>query len=169
MAGLIQLPLLTLGVVSLIRASPVAYTTLQWGGALYLLWLGTKLLLTRRARHGPAAGVARPNYSVLAAAREGAICNLTNPAPWMFMIAFLPQFVDPARGSVAAQLFILGATQKLTGFVILGVFATASGALGNWLNQHPAIGRWQERVCGVTMIAIGLRVLIAGDVRNIRA
>jgi threonine/homoserine/homoserine lactone efflux protein len=91
------------------------------------------------------------------------------PSPWIFMLAFLPQFVDPSRGSVAAQLFIFVATQKFTGFVILCVYAVASGALGNWLNQNPTIARWQTRFCGATMICLGLRLLIAGDVRTGRA
>ena len=62
------------------------------------------------------------------------------PSPWIFMLAFLPQFVDPSRGSVAAQLFIFGATQKFTGFVILCVYAVASGAMKSPAGKLPAAG-----------------------------
>jgi threonine/homoserine/homoserine lactone efflux protein len=79
--------------------------------------------------------------------REGLIANLTNPNPLIFMLAFLPQFVDPERGPVAAQLLVLGATQKATGFAILGATALAAGAVGGWLARRPGWIAWQESFC----------------------
>jgi threonine/homoserine/homoserine lactone efflux protein len=165
LAGLIQLPLLTLGVVSLLRSTRLGYDLLQWGGAIYLVYLGTTLLMSRGAQQSPGSAAAPCGYSAFAALREGAICNLSNPSPWIFMLAFLPQFVDPSRGSVTTQLFIFGATQKLTGFVILSAYAAASGACGNWLRRNPTVARWQTRFCGATMIGLGLRLMFAGDLR----
>jgi hypothetical protein len=72
------------------------------------------------------------------AIREGLVANLANPSPPSFMLAFLPQFVDPSRGSVIAQLLVLGATQKVTGFAVLGATALASGAVGGWLARRPS-------------------------------
>ena len=167
-AGLIQLPLLALGIVSLIHSSPLGYSLLQWGGAAYLVWLVINLLISRNPDQSPGRKTLCHRYSTFAAVREGTICNLTNPSPWIFMLAFLPQFVDPSRGFVTAQLFLFGATQKLTGFVILSTCAVASGALGNWLNRKPSIVRWQTRFCGATMICLGLRLLVAGDLRTAR-
>jgi threonine/homoserine/homoserine lactone efflux protein len=168
-AGLVQLPLLTLGVVSLIRSSPSGYALLQLAGAGYLVWLGIKLLASRSAHLGPDRTTSPGHYSVFAAAREGMICNLSNPSPWLFMLAFLPQFVDASRGSVTAQLFVLGLTQKLTGFAILSLHAVAAGALGSWLSRYPAVVQWQKRFAGATMICLGLRLLVAGDLRTTRA
>ena len=168
-AGLIQLPLLALGVVSLIRSSPFGYTLLQWAGAAYLVWLGVQLLALRSPHQSSGCATVPPRYSIVAAVREGMICNLSNPTPWLFMLAFLPQFIDTSRGAVTAQLFIFGVTQKLTGFVILSIHAIAAGALGSWLSRYPAIVRWQNRFCGAIMIGLGLRLLIAGDSRTVRA
>ncbi|WP_245472628.1 LysE family translocator [Mesorhizobium sp. M7A.F.Ca.MR.148.00.0.0] len=108
-AGLVQLPLIAFGLSSLVHASPLAFNLLRWAGAAYIVWLGVRLLLSSSATipTGDLKAL-RP----LAAAREGMIANLSNPWPLMFMVAFLPQFVDPHRGSVTLQLVLLGATQK---------------------------------------------------------
>lgn len=91
-AGMIQLPLLALGVSSLVRASPLAFKLLQWTGAGYLIWLGLRLVVSSEVDSGPS----RPEAAGrLAAAREGMIANLANPWPITFMVAFLP----PVRGS----------------------------------------------------------------------
>ena len=160
-AGAVQLPLLVLGVASLVRSSPLAHDALRWLGAGYLVWLGARLL--RGAGHPAAAAPDRPRVRALAAAREGMISNLTNPKVAAFMVAFLPQFVDPAHGPVARQLLVLGAVQKLSGLCVLGTVALVSGTLGGWLARRPGLIAWQERFTGAVMVALGLRLLLAGD------
>lgn len=158
-AGLVQLPLLALGISSLVNASPVAFNVLRWAGAAYLVWLGVKLLLSAPATTAVAnPGKLRP----LVAFREGMIANLVNPWPIGFMVAFLPQFVDPAAGSVTLQMLALGATQKTTGVLVLGAYALASGTAGAWISRHPRIGLWQQRVAGCAIVALGLRMAIGG-------
>ena len=94
--------------------------------------------------------------------REGLVANLTNPHPLVFMLAFLPQFVDPSRGPVAAQLLLLGATQKATGLAVLGAAALAPGAAGGWLARRPGLAVWQERFAGAVMVGLGLHLLVSG-------
>ncbi|MER9482741.1 LysE family translocator [Mesorhizobium sp. M0494] len=75
-AGMVQLPLLALGISSLLQASPVVFAMLRWMGAAYLVWLGSRLVLL------PSAGVAveEPrSVGPLVAAREGMIANLIIP------------------------------------------------------------------------------------------
>src|SRR5262245_15244396 len=76
-AGFMQVLLLALGIASLVQASPVAFETLRWVGAAYLIWLGLRLLVGSR-RHSRSTAVAR-SISNAAALREGTINNLTNP------------------------------------------------------------------------------------------
>jgi threonine/homoserine/homoserine lactone efflux protein len=159
-AGAVQVPLLALGVASIFQSSQLAFELLRWAGAGYLVWLGLRLLLGR-AGVGSAHASARAHASGVAAAREGLITNLTNPAPMIFMLAFLPQFVEPAVGSVALQLAILGLTQKATGFAVLGATALASGAVGDWIARRPRFAAWQERLAGAVLIGLGLRVLFS--------
>lgn len=166
-AGLIQLPLLALGVASLIQSSPLAFDILRWAGAAYLIWLGIKLLLQSR---GPldAATLTAP-ISNLAALRGGLVSNLTNPKVVVFMLAFLPQFVDPNSGwPVTVQLLALGAMQKLSGFAILSLVAVSAGSIGNWLSGRPRLIVWQKRFTAAVMIGLGLRLALFGDARPSR-
>jgi threonine/homoserine/homoserine lactone efflux protein len=90
-AGLIQVPLLVLGVASLLLASPLAFELMRLLGAAYLIWLGVKLLWSARHGSGLSQSGAGGCSSALNAVREGLINNLTNPKALLFMFAFLPQ------------------------------------------------------------------------------
>jgi len=167
-AGLIQLPLLALGVASIIQSSPLAFAILRWVGAAYLIWLGLKLLLKTRGTLDPT--VERNPVSSWTALREGMVSNLTNPKVLVFMLAFLPQFVDPHNGwPVAAQLLILGGMQKLSGFVVLALVALGAGGLGNWLSRRPHLFVWQKRFTGLVMLGLGLRLALTGEARPVSA
>lgn len=84
-----------------------------------------------------------------------------NPNPLIFMLAFLPQFVDPERGAVATQLLVLGATQTATGFGVLGLVALASGRIGDRLSARPGIARRQAQIAGGMLVALGLWLLVS--------
>ena len=165
-AGAIQIPLVTFGVASLIETWPLLFTVIRVLGAAYLIWLGV-LLLWRAGSHA-AAMPRRGTPTALAAFRDGMVSNLTNPKPLMFMLAFLPQFVEPAHGSVTTQLLILSATQKLTGTLVMVSCALVSGSLGSWLSRHPRVIAWQQRFTAVVLIGLGARLLLAGDPRAVR-
>ena len=169
LAALVQLPLLALGVTSLLQASPLAFDLLRWSGAAYLVWLGAKLLIgSFRGSHALERKASKP-ISDMAALRQGMINNLTNPKAMVFMLAFLPQFVDPASGwSVTAQLLFLGAVQKLSGFVVLGGVALGTGTIGDWLARRPGLIAWQERFAGIVMVGLGLRLALGGDASAMR-
>ena len=167
-AGLIQLPLLALGIASIIQSSPLAFAILRWVGAAYLIWLGLKLLLKTRGTLDPT--VERNPVSSWTALREGMVSNLTNPKVLVFMLAFLPQFVDPHNGwPVAAQLLILGGMQKFSGFVVLALVALGAGGLGDWLSRRPHLLVWQKRFTGIVMLGLGLRLALTGDARPVSA
>src|SRR5437016_3532449 len=89
-AGAIQLPLLALGIASVVRSSPLAFGLLRWAGAAYLAWLGARLLFSRRRGTAGADGCApAASPSAFAATREGLIANLTNPQSAHLHIATL--------------------------------------------------------------------------------
>ena len=115
-------------------------------------------MLRETFRIGP-AGLGRNN--AFAAIRDGLVSNLMNPKPLIFMIAYLPQFVDPDIGSVTRQMFVLGFTQKFTAFMILATVALTSGCFGNWLARRPLLLLWQGKLGAVATILVGLHVLLS--------
>ncbi|MBB2690203.1 UNVERIFIED_ORG: threonine/homoserine/homoserine lactone efflux protein [Rhizobium esperanzae] len=160
-SGVVQVGLLVLGLASLLSAYPAALIMLQWIGAIYLIYLGGRMIWGSFRKHSGAALKVKP-ASAWQAVREGAINNLTNPKSLLFMFAFLPQFVDPAAGPVWLQLLILGSIQKLMGLLSLGSVALAAGSVGHFLYRWPQLLGWQERFTGLVMIALGIRLLLSG-------
>lgn len=158
-AGIVQVSLLVLGLATLVGAYPMALSVLQWVGAAYLVWLGARTLLSSGAAHrqGKRSGPISDWQAVM----QGATNSLTNPKSLLFMFAFLPQFVDPARGPVWLQLLVLGSIQKLAGILSQGSIAFASGTVGQWLNRYPRLIAWQEKFTGVVMIALGVRLFLS--------
>ncbi|UOO89961.1 LysE family translocator [Vitreoscilla massiliensis] len=161
-AGVVQVSLLVLGLASVLHRYPMALQILQWAGALYLLYLGAKMLY---ASVSGAASVlsSTPPISGAQAIKEGTINSLTNPKSLLFMFAFLPQFVDPSVGPVWLQLLVLGCMQKTTGIIALGSVALASGKAGECLARHPRYLLWQQRFTGMVMLGLGVRLFFSGN------
>ena len=165
-AGFVQIPLLALGLASVISASPIAHEILRWAGAGYLLFIGFKLLLSSRDAHRTEEASPKP-ASYWSAFRQGLISNLTNPQTLAFMLALLPQFVTPGTSSVTLQLVVLGVTMKGVGLLVLGSVALASGSIGGWLSQRPRLLVWQGGFAGVAMIGLAFYMFFNnGSVRR---
>ncbi len=157
LAGVVQVPLLALGVASLVRSFPLAFDVLRYAGAAYLIWRGIKLIRMAAgysARHS--SGAAR---SCLASLGDGFVASLTNPKVVVFLLAFLPQFVDHQRGSVTLQLIVLGITLKLVALAVETIIALSAAALGQALERWRRLTLWQERLTGAVLIGLGLRLL----------
>lgn len=88
--------------------------------------------------------------------------NILNPKLALFFLAFLPQFVDPSRGSVGAQLLALGLLFVAVAIVIDTSYALASGAIGNLLQPSPRFLVAQRRVAGITYLALGTSAAVTG-------
>jgi threonine/homoserine/homoserine lactone efflux protein len=159
-AGVVQIPLLALGLASLINASPLAHEILRWIGAIYLIYVGAKFLLSaRHLESSREADIDAP--SLWSAFSQGMISNLTNPQTLAFMLALLPQFVTANGTSPVLQLVILGLTMKGVGLIVLGSVALASGSAGSWLSGRPRALAWQRGFAGVAMIGLALYMLFA--------
>lgn len=150
----------TLGVTALVAASATAFTVLKLAGAAYLIWLGIGALRSAgttltAADETPGAGNALRPYLL-----RGLIANAINPKVALFFLAFLPQFVDPARGNAALQTALFGTLFSLQTVLIFSAIGYYAGTLGGWLRARPAVGRWLDRVTGVLFIAIGIRLAL---------
>ncbi|MCW3782375.1 LysE family translocator [Defluviimonas salinarum] len=133
--------LAVLGLSALIAAHPGALGAIRWAGAAYLLWLAWK---SWRAA-GP-EGRVRGVMSPWRAVARGFLSNALNPKPVLFILAFLPQFTDPAYGPIWQQVLLLGgiftftATLVTVGYgIVAGVLGARIGARLNALNRIAAV------------------------------
>ena len=126
--------LVSLGVAALIQASPMAFTILKIAGAGYLLYLAW---LSWRAGALRAAGTAPDFPGCAALYRRGILMNVTNPKVSIFFLAFLPQFCDEARGSVALQCVSLGLLFMLAAALAFTAVSFLAGRVFSRFNSRP--------------------------------
>lgn len=151
--------LAVLGVSALIAASPEAFTALKVCGGLYLVWLGVNAL---RSAGGASVGKASDDrQSPRKLFLKGIVANAINPKVILFFLSFLPQFVIPGHGSVAAQMAWLGIIFTLQAGVIFGLLGYFSGTVGQWINTSPRLGTAMDRLTGVIFVGLGLRLIVS--------
>ena len=151
--------LAVLGVSALIAASPEAFTALKVCGGLYLVWLGVNAL---RSAGGASVGKASDDrQSPRKLFLKGIVANAINPKVILFFLSFLPQFVIPGHGSVAAQMAWLGIIFTLQAGVIFGLLGYFSGTVGQWINTRPRLGTAMDRLTGVIFVGLGLRLIVS--------
>jgi threonine/homoserine/homoserine lactone efflux protein len=149
-----------LGLSAVLMSSATAFTVVKYLGAAYLVYLGITKMLRSAQRVG---GSDVPRRQPLARAyRQGALVSVLNPKTALFFLAFLPQFVDPARGSVTLQLGILGALLVMVSIVSDSGYAMLTGTAGDWLRSRgPGFGRRQQLVSGGIYVGLGLTAAFA--------
>ena len=150
-----------LGISTILVTSATAFATLKYVGAAYLVYLGIQKL---RSGDGEILGSTRPQARLGHVFREGVLVNLLNPKTALFFFAFLPQFVDPARGRVSLQVIFLSVTFMVVALVTDGAYALVSGTLGEWLQRSRNFVRARRYVTGGTYIALG----VAAAFSNVR-
>jgi len=145
------------GVAVLLRAWPQGYAVIRLIGAAYLIYLGVGLW--RRARAAGALTSIAPDTD-LAIFRQGVVTNVLNPKVGLFFLAFLPQFVDPARGPVALQILALGLIFNTSGTFVNAGVAWLAGSLRARIES--GAGRtWFQRASGAVLIGLGVRLALA--------
>lgn len=163
-----------LGLAAVFAASALAFTVLKFCGAAYLAWLAWHSLRAKEdgveaatveaggpASDAPAAAAVRgvalaPGMARMV--RRGMLMNLTNPKVLIFFLAFLPQFADPARGSMALQLMALGVVFMVATLLVFGAIACFSGAFGALLQRSARAQRLLNRVAGLVFLGLALRL-----------
>ena len=153
-----------LGLAAVVAASPMLFTALKLCGAAYLVYLAWG------AWHAPVAAedatAAQTQRDVLTVrsglrwAGRGMVMNLTNPKVLIFFLAFLPQFADPARGSVALQVMVLGSVFMLATLLVFGSIACGSGLFGQILQRSARAQRWLNRAAATVFGALALRLVM---------
>jgi threonine/homoserine/homoserine lactone efflux protein len=144
------------GITALLNASTTLYTVLRLAGAAYLIYLGAQALLARAPAHTSEAEAAPPAQNNVGAFGRGLLNNLLNPKIGVFYTAFLPQFIAPGQ-PVFLTSVSLAAIHAVIGIIWLLCYATVLTRLGD-LFRRPQVRRAMERVTGVVLLGLGLRL-----------
>jgi threonine/homoserine/homoserine lactone efflux protein len=147
---LVHVLLAGLGLGALVVAFPWLFGAIRWVGAAYLAWLAWKTWTTPLAAEGLVRASSR-------AFRDGLVVNLSNPKVILFILALVPQFIDPAR-PVLPQFLACGAVLAVGGFVINGLVGVFSGRIGRALLQAPSAERGLRTATSCIFAALAARI-----------
>ncbi|HET8682987.1 MAG TPA: LysE family translocator [Micromonosporaceae bacterium] len=149
----------TLGLATLLQATPVVYEVIRYAGAAYLAYLGVRTWLSSAAAAGEIAeGVNVPLRTVL---WRATITNLLNPKIILFYVAFLPQFVNTSLGRTTLQFLVLGVIFVIMGLIADFAVALLGGRVGEWLLWRKNARVMVNRAAAVVFVGLAVRLVVA--------
>lgn len=150
-----------LGVGVIVERSALVFDAVKLLGAAYLVFLGIRAIRERRSFADP-ADPAPPATGSRRMVRDGFFVGVSNPKTTLFFLAVLPQFVDPARGRVPAQLLSLGLIFVMLALVNDSLYGLAAGGVRTWLDRSPRRLAILGGTSGLVMIGLGVRLALTG-------
>lgn len=153
-----------LGLGPILQRSELAYKGIQWGGGLYLMYLGIDAIVHRHIHAADMTNQGNAAPGMIRSIRDGFWVGALNPKAIVFYAAVLPQFIDRERGSVTSQLILLGAIFSTLAFISDGSWGLLAGTARQWLATDSARLEKLRATGGLIMIFLGLAVLISAIV-----
>jgi len=145
------------GLSAVLLASQTAFEVVKYVGAAYLLYLAARLLLSRP----DPAGLTLPRARLRRVFGQAVLVNVLNPKVALFVLAFLPQFVDPAAGSPVAQILVLATIFNLGGLAVNASVAFLVGSGAARVRDSAGFARVMNTVAGVVLAGLALRLAVA--------
>ena len=152
------------GLGPVLQRSDLAYTAVQWGGGLYLIYLGIDAIRHRKIHAADMTNQGELAPTIKRSIRDGFWVGALNPKAIVFYAAVLPQFIDRDRGQVTGQLILLGAIFSILAFVSDGSWGLLAGTARQWLATDPKRLEKLRASGGAIMILLGFSVLVAAIV-----
>jgi len=143
------------GVSALMTAYPAAFHAVQWLGALYLAWLGLKMLLAKPGA-APILQIKPRHYF-----RQALLITLLNPKAIVFYLAFFPLFVDPAQHQGFKTFGVMAATIAALTFLYGLVAVLLTWKLAARIRANPKIAAMLEKAAGMFLIAFGIKLALS--------
>ena len=147
-----------LGLAALLTAYPLAFEVIRWAGVAYLVWLA---IATLREPTNPLKPADVSQADAFDAWRKGIIVCLLNPKVAIFILALVPQFVDPANGSAFIQFLIFGTILNVGGTLINALVGGFAGSIGKILARNTLVARGLQ--IATSLVFLGLAVRLALD------
>jgi leucine efflux protein len=143
------------GVAALLNAYPDAFHAVQWLGAVYLAWLGGKMLLAKPGS-APVLHIKPRHYL-----RQALMITLLNPKAILFYMAFFPLFVDPVRQQGLTTYAFMAATIAALTFVYGLIAVLLTHFLAERVRANPLVSRILEKVAGLFLIGFGIKLAVS--------
>ncbi|MBA3249133.1 MAG: LysE family translocator [Geodermatophilaceae bacterium] len=159
---LIHVAAAAIGLSALLASSATAFAVVKYAGAAYLVYLGIRAF---RRRKPPTTFEAGAPQAPAKTFRQGLLVKILNPKVALFFLAFLPQFVDPARGPAWSQILVLGALLAGLGLVSDSLYALAAARAGGWLRRHPRVLSRERYLSGTVYVGLGVGAALSGENR----
>ena len=156
--------LVAIGLGPILQKSDLAYAAIQWGGGLYLVYLGIDAIRHRRVHAEDMRNQGDIAPGIARSMRDGFWVGALNPKGLVFYAAILPQFVDRDKGNVALQLIFLGAIFSILAFISDGSWGLLAGTARQWLATDPKRLEKLRATGGTVMIILGISVVISAIV-----
>jgi threonine/homoserine/homoserine lactone efflux protein len=158
--GLIHVVAAGLGLSAVLAASATAFAVVKYAGALYLVWLGFRMIRTRNVPMDEPSDSRNTSHAF----RQGVATEVLNPKTALFFLSFLPQFVNPALGHVVMQFLLLGVMSVSLNTTADLVVVSFAAPIGTRLRSSARFRRNQRVASGVAMMGLGAFVAF-GDTR----
>jgi threonine/homoserine/homoserine lactone efflux protein len=154
--GLFHVFAAALGISAILAASAMAFHTVKYAGAAYLIYLGIRMIRTRNAELEATSSGPRQN-----AFRQGILTEALNPKTALFFLSFIPQFIAPAAGHVFVQFVILGTISVALNTTADLAVVVLAAPLEQKLKHSAKFRRRQRVASGLGMIGLGAWVALA--------
>ena len=147
-----------IGLSAIIAQSALAFTIIKYLGACYLIYLGILSFISKTKSLSINSNAKRLSYKKIF--WQGVMTNVLNPKVALFFLAFLPQFINPTTGNTKWEILFLGTWFDLGGTLVNIIVAFLFGKLSGWLTRSPRFVQWQQRITGLVLISLGIKVAI---------
>ena len=147
------------GLSAIIANSAIAFDIIKYAGAAYLIYLGIRSFLSKENKFSIHEKVEKRSLSKLF--WQGVFTNTLNPKVALFFLAFLPQFIHPEKGNASMQILLLGSWFNFSGTIVNIIVAALFGKLGNLLADKQAFIKWQNKITGLLLIGLGIKVALS--------
>ena len=149
----------TFGISQIIEESVLLFSIIKYAGATYLIYLGILSLVNKKRKAAEIKSL--PVMSNRKIFLQGMTTNILNPKVAIFFLSFLPQFINPQSRYLEEQIAFLGLWFDMQGMIVLLLVATVTGAIRNLLQKKPGFWQWQEKITGIILFGLGIKMLFA--------
>jgi RhtB (resistance to homoserine/threonine) family protein len=149
------------GLTALLAASATAFTVVKFAGAIYLIYLGVRLLLAKPDVDSPKVeqgGARSAPKSLRQLFTQGFVTNVLNPKVVLFFVSFFPQFVATDSPNKVLAFLALGLVFVVMSTVWNSFVAWIAGSVTERFAGKPGVKRWLDRVVGSAFIGLGIKL-----------